>query len=112
MVLPYKKNVQGKLISFTHKSWKKFESCSTRRRDEGPKVGGGITSCYQEYTDLLNSQPRIMQFSDWFTVSRLPAIILASDLIWKLMRQMSLGVKLLAESDRRQRKVDEKKKIR
>ena len=35
-----------------------------------------------------------MQFylSDWFTVSRLPAIIPTFDLIWKLMRQMWLGV--------------------
>ena len=24
-----KRNVQGKLTSFTHKSWEKFESCST-----------------------------------------------------------------------------------
>ena len=33
-------------------------------------------------------------FSDWFTVSRLPAIVPAFDLnIWKLMRQMSLGIK-------------------
>ena len=30
--------------------------------------------------------------SDWFTVSRLPAIIPTFDLIWKLMRQMWLGV--------------------
>ena len=41
---------------------------------------------------LLNIQPRIMQFwlSDWFTVSRLPAIIPTFDLIWKLMLQMSI----------------------
>ena len=44
------------------------------------------------YSTLLNSQPWIMQFSlsDWFTVSRLPAIIPTFDLIWKLMRQMSI----------------------
>ena len=29
------------------------------------------------------------QLSDWFTVSRLPAIIPTFDLIWKLMQQMS-----------------------
>ena len=37
-----------------------------------------------------------MQFelsSDWFPVSRLPAIVPAFGLIWKLMRQMSLGIK-------------------
>ena len=57
-----KRNVQGKLTSFTHKSWEKFESCSTRRRDliwmimkdywnEEPK-GGYHRQCYQEYTDI------------------------------------------------------------
>lgn len=57
-----KRNVQGKLTPFTHKSWEKFESCSTRRRDliwmimkdywnEGPK-GGYHRQCYQEYTDI------------------------------------------------------------
>ena len=29
-----KENVQGQLTAFTSKSWEKFESCSTRRRDE------------------------------------------------------------------------------
>ena len=35
-----------------------------------------------------------MQFklSDWFTRSRLPVIIPGFDLIWKLMRQMSLSI--------------------
>ena len=57
-----KENVQGQLTAFTTKSWEKFESCSTRRRDEiwlimkdywneGPK-GGYHRQCYQEYTDI------------------------------------------------------------
>ena len=57
-----KENVQGQLTAFTSKSWEKFESCSTRRRDEiwlimkdywneGPK-GGYYRQCYQEYTDI------------------------------------------------------------
>lgn len=57
-----KRNVHGKLTSFTHKSWEKFKSCSNRRRDliwmimkdywnEGPK-GGYHRQCYQEYTDI------------------------------------------------------------
>ena len=36
--------------------------------------------------------------SDWFTVSRLPAIIPTFDLIWKLMRQMWLGVNFFVGS--------------
>ena len=57
-----KRNVHGKLTSFTYKSWEKFKSCSNRRRDliwmimkdywnEGPK-GGYHRQCYQEYTDI------------------------------------------------------------
>ena len=59
-----KENFQGQLTSFTGKSWEKFQSCSTRRRDaiwlimedywnEGPK-GGYHWQCYQEYTDINN----------------------------------------------------------
>ena len=37
----------------------------------------------------LSTSDNAIQLSYWFTVSRLPAIIPAFDLIWKLMRQMS-----------------------
>ena len=57
-----KENVDDKLTSISDKSWDKFQSCATRRKDViwmtmkdywngGPK-GGYHRQCYQEYTDI------------------------------------------------------------